>query len=666
MKSRLYVVWLLMLTSLTFGCAAEPQGSCGNGIVDPYELCEPRVFGSATCSAVSAEFSAGTVRCTDRCMLDFSECVRVPSKCGNGLVEGGEQCDDGNTDDLDRCANNCQRRINGELSLIEPKLIGAQPDAILNENYKCAKADYRKDYRSKPTTKTLYRIHLCQVEQDGKDVFKETDVRILLDSVRQFYRAAAIELVEEGFVRFTHKDCAPLYEDSSSFSKLISNNNPRGVIPITFVSRIPSTTSQFGIGGYATFGNISVNAGLSKTTLTHELGHFFGLAHTHACGYGRETIAMCRTSGDLICDTPPDHGPRGINGLDVCKDGTTLNGSCDDDGCGFGKCDDGALPDRDNVMSYYHCWPARLSSEQADFVRCTLDNELSSFSSPLVPVVTSVPSGVPGSLNSIWGSRLDDAWAVGDAAVILHWNGLTWSRMPGPSVGTDKNFHSVAGTGSDNVWVGTDRIFKWNGTSWSPAMLTTAGSVYRSLWFSGPQEVWLLGGSSVTKFDGINLKDWDISLPSEDGGITPDYGIMSIWGTSNNDITVVSLSNYVHRWNGSSWSQISVDLNEPSSMWGNKADDIWVAGLKGKLAHFTGAGWTNISCGTDSRLFSISGSGSNDVWAVGANGTVVHWDGKSCSLVDSGTMASLDAIWLASPSQAWAAGQNGTILQIKH
>ncbi len=62
-------------------------------------------------------------------------------------------------------------------------------------------------------------------------------------------------------------------------------------------------------------------------------------------------------------------------GLDVCSDGAQLDGSCDY-GCGTGSCDDGAMPNRDNFMSYYHCNPGSFSDEQADYVRCQLNDGL--------------------------------------------------------------------------------------------------------------------------------------------------------------------------------------------------------------------------------------------------------------------------------------------------
>lgn len=47
---------------------------------------------------------------------------------------------------------------------------------------------------------------------------------------------------------------------------------------------------------------------LGKSTLAHEFGHLFGLLHTHETEFGRETAARtdCKSTGDLICDTPAD------------------------------------------------------------------------------------------------------------------------------------------------------------------------------------------------------------------------------------------------------------------------------------------------------------------------------------------------------------------------
>lgn len=46
----------------------------------------------------------------------------------------------------------------------------------------------------------------------------------------------------------------------------------------------------------------------NRSTVSHELGHFLGLLHTHDLRYGAECAdgSNCATSGDLICDTSAD------------------------------------------------------------------------------------------------------------------------------------------------------------------------------------------------------------------------------------------------------------------------------------------------------------------------------------------------------------------------
>src|SRR5262249_9279789 len=58
--------------------------------------------------------SDANVCTTDTCNEATDTCVHTPIVpcCGNGVVEAGEQCDDGNTNNNDGCSNNC-RLISG-------------------------------------------------------------------------------------------------------------------------------------------------------------------------------------------------------------------------------------------------------------------------------------------------------------------------------------------------------------------------------------------------------------------------------------------------------------------------------------------------------------------------------------------------------------------------
>jgi hypothetical protein len=91
----------------------------------------------------------------------------------------------------------------------------------------------------------------------------------------------------------------------------------------------------------------------SRETLTHELGHYLGLCHTHE-ELSRYAVASqaplsCQRSGDGICDTAPDPGPS------QCLPGAACELVCTQSA---------AKPDASNIMSYYLACRRALTAEQ--------------------------------------------------------------------------------------------------------------------------------------------------------------------------------------------------------------------------------------------------------------------------------------------------------------
>jgi cysteine-rich repeat protein len=66
------------------------QPTCGNGVVETGEACDD---GNTTSGD----------GCSSTCQVEEHTCV-----CGNGVVETGETCDDGNTTNGDGCSSTCQ------------------------------------------------------------------------------------------------------------------------------------------------------------------------------------------------------------------------------------------------------------------------------------------------------------------------------------------------------------------------------------------------------------------------------------------------------------------------------------------------------------------------------------------------------------------------------
>jgi hypothetical protein len=145
-------------------------------------------------------------------------------------------------------------------------------------------------------------------------------------------------------------------------------------VPRPGLSTVPNGTcggQRRVAGAQPLLGVVAVAKQRWDTTLAHELGHFFGLCHTHGDTFdavipvdpgpepgegGEVCVEPCTLEGDGICDTPPDPGPGP---------------------CGVGPecvaiCGDGSTPDATNVMGYYPECRHGFSAAQAKLMRRSL------------------------------------------------------------------------------------------------------------------------------------------------------------------------------------------------------------------------------------------------------------------------------------------------------
>ncbi|MGE3173863.1 MAG: zinc metalloprotease [Planctomycetota bacterium] len=173
--------------------------------------------------------------------------------------------------------------------------------------------------------------------------------------------------------------------DTQRYLNIYTNNAGGGGV-LGYVPGLPQSASS-GLGttadrvvclwsafGRPAAGGAPYNLG---RTMTHEVGHYLGLYHTFQSGCG---TASCYTTGDRICDTNAESGPRF-----GCTPSAVSCGNVD--------------PVR-NYMDYSDdaCF-TNFTAEQAARMRCTIANYRPNLAQPGGPLASATVRNGPGNYN---------------------------------------------------------------------------------------------------------------------------------------------------------------------------------------------------------------------------------------------------------------------------
>lgn len=122
------------------------------------------------------------------------------------------------------------------------------------------------------------------------------------------------------------------------------------------------------------------------------------------------------------------------------------------------------------------------------------------------------PAGITDPLWGVWGPSDDELWAVGGdpfvpTSQLLHYRNGSWTELSLPALDRPEgSLFKVWGTDAEHVWVVGDAgiVLSYDGQAWQQQLAGTTSDLV-SLWGTGPNEVAAIGGranGTLARFDG--------------------------------------------------------------------------------------------------------------------------------------------------------------------
>lgn len=151
--------------------------------------------------------------------------------------------------------------------------------------------------------------------------------------------------------------------------------------------------------------------------------------------------------------------------------------------------------------------------------------------------------------------------------------------------------------------------------------------------------------------------------------------LSSVWGSGPNDVFMVGGTRQrgeVYHFDGADWSPMTIP-DVPFLVWvhGFGPDDVLAVGEDGAAIHFDGQDWTELDTGVDEALWGVWGADPSEVWVVGGDvgqgePVILRYDGISFKSVpvpaNDRQATSLFKVW-GIGSKVFAVGEKGLILE---
>ena len=231
-------------------------------------------------------------------------------------------------------------------------------------------------------------------------------------------------------------------------------------------------------------------------------------------------------------------------------------------------------------------------------------------------------------LHAIDGVLGGDAWAVGNDATIIHWNGVQWQLGTHPAE-PGITLRGVSVATANDVWAVGDagHALHWDGSTWTPVSTGTTVTLnaiaHGSVTTGFITNFFAVGdGGTVLKWDGLS---WSaVTSPTT----APLFAACS----SPKGLTVAGMGGvYFSPFSSVQWSPYPINLGIPSAtpaIAALSATDVWAAfsaGTTSQIFHYDGTTWTNVSFLQYPNISQIVASPGGTVWFDGPGAGGERW-----------------------------------------
>ena len=298
-------------------------------------------------------------------------------------------------------------------------------------------------------------------------------------------------------------------------------------------------------------------------------------------------------------------------------------------------------------------------------------------------------------LNGVWSGN-GVVYAVGENAEVLRRVGSAWARVTVPSSEVLYGVHGNSAT--DVVIVGSNgTLLRWNGTAWSVLGVGgLAGNLYQvsgsaanggRRYVVGDGGVAQLDGSTTTlvstpyapQLFGVSVDGAGTAwvsgqrgavLRSADGGgapwttnnLVPD--LLDVWTAAADNALAVGEFGFVYRWNGSSWTKVTVPTQATlTSVWTTATGEGFIGGEAGTMLRLTGTTWVPMAFPSASTVSAIWGTNGSNVFATTKAGEMLRFNGSTWTVAGNAA-APLWAVYGASAANVYAAGAGGAVWRL--